>query len=105
MEEVIKSKGGSIGNKGRGTDVDKDMIPDVLEQNKIALDNVKHSREIATKQKEASDKKEIELKKIALKEKEIKSKERIQKSKDAAAEKRERIKGRIQLKNRTSGEK
>lgn len=89
----------------KDTDIDDSGVPDVIEFQKIALENVKHSREIATKQKEASDKKEIELKKIALKEREIKSKERMQKSKDASSERRERIKGKIQLKNKTTGER
>ena len=98
--ETIRALGMS-----KETDLNENSIPDVIEYQKVALENVKHSREIATKQKEAADKKDIEIRKIALKEKEIKSKERIQKAKDAAAKQRELIKARTSLKNPTSGEK
>ena len=89
----------------KDTDVDQDLVPDVLEQNKIALENVKHAHEVAFKERQQKLAEKTAQDTKELKDRELKIKERIQKAKDAAAKQRELIKARTSLKNPTSGEK
>ena len=86
-------------------DANENSVPDILEQGKLALENTKASFEHMTKQKDASDRKEIENKKIALEEKRMKHEEKLQKIKDDAAMKREQLKARTAKSNPVAGEK
>lgn len=74
------------------TDINDNMIPDVLEQSKIALQQQKQTYEQVQKDKEHQlkysverQKNEIERKKIAVKEKEISSKKEIEELKSETA--------------------
>jgi hypothetical protein len=60
----------------KDTDVDKDLIPDVLEQNKLALEHIKHSHEVSIKEREQRLKEKTANDVVKLKEKELKLKER-----------------------------
>ena len=86
-------------------DVNQNMIPDVVEQSKLAFEQVKASGDKALKESDIRSKKEIEEKKIKLKKEELESKERMQKQKDKADMERERLKSKTALKNKVSGEK
>jgi hypothetical protein len=73
-------------------DINENMIPDVLEQSKIALQQQKQTFEQVQKDKELlmknqmdERKSQIEKQKISLKEQEIKSKEQIEKLKAETA--------------------
>ena len=72
----------------KDTDVDQDLVPDVLEQNKVALENVKHAHEVAFKERQqklaektAQDTKELKDRELKIKEKEVKVKEQDSKNK------------------------
>ena len=86
-------------------DVDQDMVPDVLEQGKLALENTRAAFEHSTKIKELSDKKTTEDKKIALEERKLTEAKKLQKMKDDAAMKREKLKAKTAIRNKVSGQK
>lgn len=86
-------------------DMDQDMIPDVLEQGKLALENTRAAFEHTTKIKELADKKATEDKKIALEERKLTEAKKLQKMKDDAAMKREKLKAKTAIRNKVSGQK
>lgn len=82
--EIIKALG-----YAQETDIDGDMIPDVIEQGKLALEQTKlaqdrsfKERELNQRQKEAQKKTEIEEKNLKLKEKELVLKKELQASQE-----------------------
>lgn len=75
--ETIKALG-LVEGMSKSPDMNQNLIPDVLEQSKIALEQTKHINELSHKQNELAHKKDIENKKINLEKEKIASNERIE---------------------------
>lgn len=78
--ETIKALG-IVGGMTKDADLNDNLIPDVLEQQKLALEHTKTAYDQVNKEKELSNKKSIEESKIKLKEKELENKKEIEKLK------------------------
>jgi len=92
-------------------DMNNNQIPDQLEVGKLAIEELRTSsdvfsrnKELDLKQKEVDTKRSIEQQKLKLEEQKLKIQERIQKQKDKAAMDREKLKAKTALKNPVSGE-
>lgn len=95
-------------NAYRGTedmDQNDNLVPDVAELGKQALEQQKINQEAYNKRYEAKQKREIEDQKIQLEKDKMKHETELQKAKDDAAYEREKLKAKTSLKNRVPGEK
>ena len=82
-------------------DQDNNVIPDVAELGKQAIEQQKINQEAYNKRYESKWKREIEDQKIQLEKDKMKHETELQKAKDDAAYEREKLKARTALKNKT----
>jgi hypothetical protein len=95
QSDVIKALGFS-----QETDVNNNQIPDVMEQGKLALENIKVGNEVINKQKENELKQRAIESQEKIKKLEIESKERIEKQKAKTAEMKAKSDEKIATTNR-----